>query len=214
MAKDQSHWLAKAILKHDHVAGAERMGLGLVRIERKDKPPALVGILTANPVDYAAVQAFLGMTERPDMVINIPTRAPWTHEAMRGLEAAGIAYGKMYDLYRALWREDDVSHYQNPEFYYAERLFAQDPHVIAWERISDRAYRLGLNAGEDRVIALTQAYEVTADEVRTVFAELKPFNILFKTNPYGRVSREAHQVAKRLGIQVVDAYTLGEALVP
>lgn len=212
MAKDQSRWLAKTILKHDHVADAERVGVGLVRIERKDKPPALVGILTANPVDYAAVQAFLEMVERPDIVINIPTRAPWTHQALQGLEAAGIAHGKMYDLYRALWREDDLSDYQNPEFYYAERLFEQDPHVIAWERISDRAYRLHRHGGDDRVIALTQAYEVTADEVRTVFAELKPFDILFKTNPYGRVSSEAHQVARRLGIHVVDADTLSEAL--
>jgi len=133
---------------------------------------------------------------------------------MRGLAEAGVAYGKMYDLYRALWREDDVRVYQNPEFYYAERLFEQHSNVAGWDHISDQSYEVTLWNGGKLIIALTQAYEVTADEVRSTYASLKPFDVLFKTNPYGRVSSQGHNAAKLLNVQIVDASSLHAVLDP
>jgi hypothetical protein len=212
MAKDQSRWLVGVLPKHDHVAGVERIGRGLVKVERKAMSTAIVGILSAGKVTLADIEPFLVGEQRPAMIVNIPTNSSWMVEAMERLEEEGIAFGKMYDLYRGLSRDDDLSTYQNPEFYFVERIFEQHGNVSMWKRVSDRAYRVIRYAGPDFVIALSNAYEVTADVVRTAYADHHPFDILFKTNPYGRISSEGREVADRLGVRVLDANTLHSAL--
>jgi hypothetical protein len=205
MSRDQSNWLVGVLPQHDSVTNAERIGRRMVRIERKEMPPVIVGILSANPVSPTDLEDLLATLPRPDFILNIPNNAAWTGEAIAKLEAEGIAFGKMYDLYRGLSREEDLSAYRNPEFGFAERLLKQHRNVASLTRLSDRAYRVHRFRGNDVVVALSQDYEVTADVVRTAFERHKPFDVLFKTNPYGRISREGWAVAEALGIQVRDA---------
>jgi hypothetical protein len=109
MAKDQSRWLVGVLPQHEEVARAERIGRGMVMIERKRMPPALVGILSANPVTCTDLEPFFACQPRPAMIVNIPTRAKWAGDAIDKLEAERIAFGQMYDLYRGL-RDNDLSH--------------------------------------------------------------------------------------------------------
>jgi hypothetical protein len=148
------------------------------------------------------------------MIVNIPTRASWTGEAIDKLEAEGIAFGKMYDLFRGLRRDDDLSAYRNPEFYFVERMIDQHRNVALRERLSDRVYRISRYVGPDLVIALSQDYEVTADVVRTARTDHAPFDVLFKTNPYGRISSQGREAADKLGIRVVDAEGFHQVLAP
>jgi hypothetical protein len=107
------------------VASAGRIGRGLVRVERKDMPPTVVGILSANPVSPAELRDLLATQPRPEFILNIPKNAAWTGQAITELEAGGIAFGKMYDLYRALRTEGDFSTYRNPEFDFVNAGTAQ-----------------------------------------------------------------------------------------
>jgi hypothetical protein len=214
VAKDSSHWLIGVLPQHRAVARAERIGRGVVMVERKDMSPTVVGILSANPVTCADLEPLLAGEPRPAMFVNIPTRASWTGEAIDNLEAEGIAFGKMYDLYRGLGRDDDLSAYRNPEFYFVERMIDQHRNVALRERLSDRVYRISRHVGPGLVIALSQDYEVTADVVRTAYADHVPFDVLFKTNPYGRISTQGREAADKLGIQVVDAEGLHQILAP
>ncbi|TMJ18009.1 MAG: hypothetical protein E6G93_13190, partial [Alphaproteobacteria bacterium] len=142
MGKDQSHWLIGALRQHTRVARAERISRSLVMVERKDLPPAIVGILSANPVTCADLEPLLSGEPQPAMIVNIPTRASWTGEALEKLAAEGIAFGKMYDLYRGLNQDDNLSNYQNPEYYFVERIIDQHRTVALQERRSDRVFRI------------------------------------------------------------------------
>ena len=212
MGKDQSHWLIGALRQHTRVARAERISRSLVMVERKDLPPAIVGILSANPVTCADLEPLLSGEPQPAMIVNIPTRASWTGEALEKLAAEGIAFGKMYDLYRGLNQDDNLSNYQNPEYYFVERIIDQHRNVALQERRSDRVYRITRYVGPALVIALSQDYEVTADVVRTAYADHAPFDVLLKTNPYGRISQQAREAADKLGIQVVEQDELHKVL--
>lgn len=211
MAKDQSRWLVGVLPQHHDVIRAQRIGRGLVMVERKKMSSVVVGILSANPVTCADLEVFITGAPKPAMIVNIPTRAVWSGDAIGKLEAAGIAFGKMYDLYRGL-TERDLSAYQNPEYYYVERIIDQHRNVYQRTRISDRAYQVSRRVGPTLVIAMTQAYEVTADVVRTAFADHAPFDVLLKTNPYGRISEQGEEVATRLGVRVIDEEGLDEVL--
>jgi len=214
MPRDQSKWLVGVLPQHTSVSRAERIGRGLVLVERKDLPPAIVGIISANPVTRADLEAPLAAQPQPDFILNIPNDASWTGEAIIELEAEGVAFGKMYDLYRALRMNDDLSTYRNPEFDFVERIMTQHRNVVELARLSDRVYRVTRYVGEDLVVALSKDYEVTADAVRTAYARYAPFDVLFKTNPYGRISSQGREAADKLGVRVVDANELHSVLAP
>lgn len=214
MVKDVSTWLAGVLPKHDEVVSASLVGRGLVRIERKTQPPALVAPISADPVTLPDLEPIWAMDPRPEFVLNIPNAAGWTGEAITQLEFQGIAYGRMYDLYRALNQNDDLSDYKNPEIYFVERIFNQHSNVIIPERLSNRKYRVIRRNGGDLVVALSDAYDVTADVVRTVHTKQAPFDLLFRTNPYSRIAPTALEVAHSLGISMVNAAELLRALEP
>lgn len=204
MAKDHANWLIGVLPQHEEVVQVERLGLGLVRIDRKKAPPAIVGVISANPVQIADYEALLAGDPRPQFILNIPKAALWQGKAIDDLEAQGVAWGKMYDLYRGLNGEDDLSDYRNPSLSFIERLFHQHRSVVSVERVSDQVYRLHRTQGDPVVVALTDAYEVTADAVRTAYGALAPFDVLLKNTPYGRISQLGQAVAAELGVQVCD----------
>jgi hypothetical protein len=213
MAKDQSRWLVGVLPQHTEVARAERIGRGLVKVDRKSMSSVVVAILSANPVTCADLEPLIAGVPRPAIIVNIPTRASGSGDAIDRLEAEGIAFGKMYDLYRGL-HYNDLSGYQNPEYYFVERIIDQHRNVVLRKRLSDRVYRIFRRVGPELVIAMTQAYEVTADVVRTAYADHAPFDVLLKTNPYGRISVQAREVSEKLGIRVVEEEELHEVLAP
>ena len=61
---------------------------------------------------------------------------------------------------------------------------------------------------------MTQVYEITADVVRTAYADHAPFHVLLKTNPYGRISVQGREVSEKLGIRVIDEEGLHRVLAP
>ncbi len=213
MAKDQSRWLVGVLPRHTEVAQAERIGRSLVKIERNGKSSVVVGILSANPVTCADLEPLIAAVPRPAMIVNIPTRASWSGDAIEKLEAEGIAFGKMYDLFRGL-HENNLSAYQNPEYHFVERIIDQHRNVASRKRISDRVYRIVRHIGPDVVIAMTQAYEVTLNEVRTAYADHAPFDVLLKTNPYGRISVSGREVLEKLGVRVAEEDELYGILAP
>jgi hypothetical protein len=204
MAKDHANWLIGVLPQHEQVAQVERLGMGLVRIARRKAPPAIVGVISASPVQIADYEALLAGDPRPQFILNIPKAALWEGKAIDNLEAQGVAWGKMYDLYRGLNGEDDLSDYRNPSLSFIERLFHQHRNVVGVERVSDQVYRLHRMQGDPVVVALTDAYEVTADAVRAAYGALAPFNVLLKNTPYGRISQLGQAVAAELGVQVCD----------
>lgn len=212
MAKDQSNWLAGVLPQHDSVSQVERIGRGVLRVYRKERPPAIVGIVKATSVNLNDVTDLLATNPKPQIIINIPNELRWTGEAISALRTSGVAFGFMYDLYRALNMEDDVSDYCNPEMYYVERMLKQHHAVTAFSQLSDRVYLVNRLVDDDLVIALSQEYEMTADVVRMMVERHGTVDIILKTNPYGRISTKGREAATKLGILALDFKELHEHL--
>jgi hypothetical protein len=204
MSKDNSNWLIGSLQRHEKVASVVRIERNVVQIDRKAAPSAIVGVISAKQVEIGDYTQLLSTKPRPQFILNIPNVALWTGQAIYDLECEGVAWGKMYDLYRALNQEDDVSVYRNPSWSFIERLFHQHNNINLVERLFDQVYRLHRKSGDSIVVALTDAYEVTADAVRTAYDTLAPFDILLKNTPYGRVSQLGRTVAGQLGVEICD----------
>lgn len=204
MAKHNTNWLIGVLPQHEQVARVEVIGADLVRVDRKKAPPAIIGVISANPVETANFEALLTGIPHPQFILNILKAALWAGEAIDNLESQGVAWGKMYDLYRGLNFEDDLSAYRNPSLSFIERMFHQHRNVVHVERVFDQVYRLHRAKGKPVAVALTDAYEVTADAVRTAYETLAPFDVLLKNTPYGSISSQGNAAAAELGIEVCD----------
>ena len=204
MAKNHADWLIGVLPQHEQVAQVERLGTGLVRVHRKIASPVIIGVIWADPVQTSDFEVLLASDPRPQFILNIPKSGRWAGEAIDNLQSKGVAWGKMYDLYRGLNGEDDLSDYRNPGLTFVERLFRQHRNVASVERVFDEVYRLHRKKGGPVTVALTDAYEVTADAVRTAYDSLAPFDVLLKNTPYGRISSQGLTAAAELGIEICD----------
>ncbi|MCA3351302.1 MAG: hypothetical protein INF97_11955 [Roseomonas sp.] len=204
MSKDHSFWLIGSLQQHEKVARVVRLARDVIQIDRKEAPPAIVGVISTKRVEITDYTQLLSTEPRTQFILSIPNVALWTGRAINDLEFKGVAWGKMYDLYRALNNEANVSFYRNPSLTFIERLFNQHNNIVRVERLFDHVFRLHRKTGDSIVVALTDAYEVTADAVRTAYDTLAPFDVLLKNTPYGRVSQLGREVADQLGVEICD----------
>jgi hypothetical protein len=98
------------------------------------------------------------------------------------------------------------------EYAYAERRFRQQLSVTRTERLFDRVWKVHRKNGASLKIAISNEYDLTADEVRTTRDRYGAFDILFHTNPYGRITTQAMSTAQELGIELVSSKTLPAVL--
>lgn len=204
MIKNESEWLLSSLLVHREVSGVTRVNDFLVAIARKEMPGCIVAAISGTRVTETDLEPLLTTGVRPEMIVSIPKGMVWEGAAIRRLESVGVAYGRMYDLYRAINNEADLSKYINPELFYVRRLFAQHPNVIESEPVTDRLYVLRRHLGQEILVALSDDYEVTADVVRTACDKHGDFHVLLKNNPYGRISRQGIEAAAKLGFKILD----------
>ena len=183
----------------------------MVEVERKERASFLLGVTSVRLVTYEIVGPFLLGNRRPRFVVNIPKEAVWTGGAIKPLQASSIAFGGMGDLQRAV-RENDPGDYVFKEYAYVERRLQQHRLVTNIERLYDRVWRVRRGPGSTLDVAISNEYDLTADEVRTAYDRHAPFDILFHTNTMGRITTEAHAAAQELGIDLVTSGKLFERL--
>jgi hypothetical protein len=162
-------------------------------------------------VTSEVVEPFFDGHLHPSFVVNIPKDGVWTGGAIEALQANSIAFGGMGDLHRAI-REDDPRGYVFKEYAYVERRLQQHRLVTDIDRLYDRVWRVHRASRATLDVAISNAYDLTADEVRTAHDRYTPFDILFHTNTMGRITQEAHAAAQELGIELVTSGELFERL--
>lgn len=70
------------------------------------------------------------------------------------------------------------------------------------ERVHDRMYMVRRSGLNDVVVVLANAYELTADHVRTARDRYGQFTDILITNPNGEPTSSAIQAAKSMGSRV------------
>jgi hypothetical protein len=211
MGTSPAGWVSKVLPEQPGVARATQLASNLVEIERNEQPSLLIGVTSVQLVSYAVIEPFIESNRHPAFVVNIPKEAVWTGEAIEALKANSIAFGGMGDLHRAI-REDDPREYVFKEYAYVERRLRQHRNVKEIGRLYDRVWRVHRRSGSTLDVAISNEYDLTADEVRTAYDRYSPFDILFHTNTMGRITEEADAAAQELDIELVTSGGLFDRL--
>jgi hypothetical protein len=210
MGASPAGWVTQVLPEQPDIAKATQLARNLVEVERTEQPGFLLGVTSVPLVTYEVVAPFFE-GNLPSFVVNIPREAVWTGGAIEALQANSIAFGGMGDLHRAV-REHDPRDYVFKEYVYVERRLRQHRRVTKIDRLYDRVWRVHRASRKTLDVAISNAYDLTADEVRTAHDRYASFDILFHTNTMGRITQEAHDAAQELGIELATSGKLFERL--
>jgi hypothetical protein len=172
-------------------------------IEHRQGQSCPVAVIGANPVVMPAdVAPVLAYATKPEFVVSIPSSASWSGPAISMVHAVPAGFGSLGDLGRAA-RDGDLSGYRNKGFGFFERAISQHPNVRQLTRLYDAVFVADRYSGRALTIALVDAYNMSAEDVRTTRAKFGTFDIALKMSSYGGVTSAAAQAAGSIGAEAM-----------
>lgn len=169
----------------------------------------LVGVIGIREVITAAhVQPFFSGNTPPAFILNIPSATPWRGDAIHIIHSSGAAYGSLGDLARAA-RLEFAGSYRERETNFFYTAIRDHTNVSDIVMTYDKVFRVERYRGEALTIAMIDAYNVSAEDVRNTRARYGDFDIAVKVSGHGAVTTAAEQAAATFGAQ---ALTFGEMM--
>lgn len=172
-------------------------------IEDRQGRTSPVAVIGAKPVVMPAdVAPLLAHATKPEFVVNIPSSASWSGPAIAMVHAVPAGFGSLGDLGRAA-RQGDLSGYRNKEFGFFERAIGQHSNVCHLTRLYDAVFVADRYSGRALTIALVDAYNMSAEDVRATRSKYGTFDIALKMSSYGGITSAAKQAAASMGAEAL-----------
>lgn len=199
--EETTAWVAEIMASKGGVESIEQLSERSIRVSRERFPSYVAGIISSRDVTPENVAETLAADPSIDILINVPSQGTWRGPAIRAAQAAGVAFGGMGDLQSCIGRED-VRGYVKPEFAFIERALRQHDRVLDFTRDADRVFVVHRRGFADlRVVALYE-YELTGEHLRAARDRYGPFDLVLISNPNGKPTQGARDVAQRLGVEL------------
>lgn len=199
MAGNVVDWVANKINPEDGLKVIDRTPEDFLVVKYKDGrsfPVAVVGV--QNVVLPEHVQSVLSQATKPEFVVNVPSKTLWSGEAISIVHSAPAAFGTLGDLMKAS-RQDDVPGYRNKTWDFFEQAIRQHSNVDGVTRIYDGLFEAHRRTGGDLKIALVDAYNMSAEDVRSARNRFGAFDIAVKMTTFGSITNAAEEAAASMG---------------
>ncbi len=199
--EETAAWVVAVMAKKQGVVSVEQLGPCSIRVTRERYPPYVAGIINKLNVAPEDVGEVLAADPTIDIIINVPAQGIWRGPAIMATQAAGVAFGGMADLQSCIDREDPRN-YVKGEFLFIERGLRQHSRVVSTTREADRLFLIQRQGLADiRVVALYE-YELTAEHLRAARDRYGHFDLLLISNPNGKPTPAARDVANQIGVEL------------
>lgn len=197
-------WVAARLKDAEEVEDIDVLAANVIRVSRSEHPPFLAGIVSAARVEGKTIQSLVEGEHDIEIIANVPKDAFWTGDALSLASRHQIASGVFGDLRRVLTL-GNVRSFVPAETAFIERGLGQHRRVASFHRLHDRVYQIHLhNADQSDVVAvMLNEYELTAEHIRAARDRYGPFAIVVKTNPNGRPTTSAVNVARQLSVDIL-----------
>lgn len=192
-------WVAAKLRKDKRVAGVEVLSATLLAVDRVDDGRVPIAVVSTPTLDESDLIDLYNQNPAPQFVVNVSRESVLTPRAFQRSMARGVPVGGMGDIKRAL-ALPDVTQYVDPEIEFVERGMRQHSRVDTFERLDERRYRVFRNGLPPIVVILINEYDLTADHIRTARDRYGAFDRVLVTNPNGRITTSALEVAESMDV--------------
>lgn len=196
-----AEWAAKKLRENKHVSSVTVTGPGRLQIERHDMPPVLVATLAVRQLDGAMLATALATVPQPDFVLNLQAGAALNTAALELSMSNEVPVGRLGDLDRALSMAN-AREYVDRETQFRERGLKQNQSVASFRRLDLHRYYIERHGLSPLTVIFLNDYEVSAEAIRQARADYGSFEIVVASNPNGRVTVSATEVAGQLECEV------------
>jgi hypothetical protein len=178
-------------------------------VKSKDGSTFTVAVLGVKEViESSDVEPCFAGTNRPQLVINVPSKTLWSGAAIDRIHAAHAAFGTVGDVSRATYMKD-VGSFRDKNMGFFIDAMTQHSNVSSVSYVYDTVFDVQQHLGRGLVVAVIDAYNMSAEDVRNARDRLGHFDVIVKSSNYGAITPQAEAAAKSIGAQ---ALTFGELM--
>lgn len=209
MSNSPTDWVAKTLEAGDEFEVVERTAEDFLIVKSKDGytfPLAVIGV--QKVIALSDVKPLFAGKMTPKFVTNVPSKTLWSGDAIHFIHAASAAFGTLTEISRAA-STGDAGSYRDKKMGFFINALKQHSNVSSVSYIYNRVFQARRYAGSSLTVAVVDAYNMSAEDVRNAKNQFGHFDIVVKQSSHGSITPQADAAAKSMG---AEALTFGELL--
>lgn len=196
-------WIENKLADEDDLKVVDRTAEDFLVVEEKHGYTfnvAVIGI--RGVVKDSDVLPLFETTNKPQLVVNLPSGVLWDGLAIDAIHAEGAAFGTFGDIDRAA-RTMDTGSFRDKNMGFFINGMQQHSNVMSVSYVYDSVFRVDRVSGPSLTIAVIEAYNMSAEDVRNARTSIGSFDIVVKSTSYGSITPHAEAAATSLGAQAL-----------
>lgn len=212
MSGDATNWVADKLATNEGLEIVDRTAEDFLVVRSSDGSTFLVAVLgIQNVISAADVEPLFAGATKPQFIVNVPSKTLWSGAAIDLIHGASAAFGTLGDVTRAANREDAGS-YRNKNMGFFINAMKQHFNVSSVSYVYDAVFKANLKDGGSLTVAVIDAYNMSAEDVRNAKARFGHFDVVVKSSSHGSITNQADAAAKTMGAQALTFRELMERL--
>ena len=196
---DVTDWVANKLAEDDNLKVVGKTAEDFLVVEDKHGYTFNVAVIGVKGViKDSDVLPLFEADDTPQLVVNIPSNVLWDGMAIDAIHASGSAFGAFGDIDRAA-RTKDASSFRDKNMDFFINSMQQHSNVMAVSYVYDSVFRVDRVNGPSLTIAVIEAYNMSAEDVRNTRARIGNFDIVVKSTSYGSITPQAEAAAASMG---------------
>lgn len=196
-------WVTEKLKEDDNLKVINRTPENFLNIQHKDGYTFLVAVLGVQGlIERHEVERLFTEGSNPQLVVNVPSKTLWSGDAIRYIHAASAAFGSLGDISRAA-STGDAGSYRNKNMDFFITSIQQHSNVTDVSYVYDNVFEVERKRGAHLTVAVIEAYNMSAEDVRNARKRFGHFDIVVKSTSYGSITEQAEETAKSIGAEAL-----------
>lgn len=203
MSDDVIDWVAGKIDDTGEFEAINRTPEGFLSITSDRAGNFLLAVLGVKGViERSHVQPIFAGKVKPEFVVNVPSKTKWGGSAIHRIHLENAAFGTLGEVSKAA-RGQNVGWYRNKGMEFFINAMMQHKNVIDVSYVFENVFFVKRKVGEPLTVAIIEAYNMSAEDVRNARTQLGAFDIVVKSSGYGSVTSNATEAALSMGAEAL-----------
>jgi hypothetical protein len=203
MSKNATDWVAEKLVTSETLEIVERTPEDFLVVRSKNNytfPIAVLGV--KDVIELAHVEPLFTGAAKPQFVVNVPSKTLWSGNAIRRIHAAAAAFGTLGDVSRAA-STGHAGSYRDKNLDFFINAMKQHSNVSCVSYIYDRVFKTDRRIGSSLTVAVIDAYNMSAEDVRNAKARFGHFDVIVKSSSTGSITYQAEAAAKSMDAEAL-----------
>jgi hypothetical protein len=196
-------WVENRLADEDDIKVVRRTAEDFLVVEGKHGYMFNIAVIgNRGVIKDTDVHPLFKTANKPQLVVNVPSQVLWDGLAIDAIHVEGAAFGTFGDIKRAA-RTMDAGSFRNKNMGFFINGMQQHSSVISVSYVYDSVFRADRVSGDSLTIAVIDAYNMSAEDVRNARTCIGSFDIVVKSSSYGSITHQAESAAASLGAEAL-----------